>query len=170
MTQHPGERVDAAPLSTELLADVQAGLLDPATATAAWVRIAADPQALARWRALERTVADLHNLAPVPMPSAVAEDLSVVLAAESDRRSSEWGNSVASGQPELDGLRPRSPSTRGERGSDGAVPTLDAARRRRNTLARWGAGFAVAAAVVIAAVLVVPRLDGRVAGTPVAGA
>lgn len=131
------------PWSVDLLADLQAGALDPQAAAELWPRVNADPEAMEILAALEATQADLREfaltLAP-PMPAQFAARLDQAIAAESQARTQ--ARSVPAPQPAAPGHAP--------------VISLDEARRRRNKRLGWGAGFLAAAAAVGIAFAVVP--------------
>lgn len=130
----------STPLSVDVLADLQAGVLDEHEAAELWPRVNADPEARAILDALAATTADLSGLAAEPappMPAHVAERIEFAITREAEARG-------------------------------GNVVSLDAARKRRNRRVGMGAGFLTAAAAAIAAVMIaVPsgdnELDGNVA-------
>jgi hypothetical protein len=132
------------PWSVDLLADLQAGALDPDTAAELWPRVNTDPEAMAVLAALEATQADLREFALVPappMPAHFAARLDAAIAAESQARATVP-------QP-----------------AHAPVISLDAARKRRNRRLGWGAGFLAAAAVAVGiAFAVIPT--GGDTGTP----
>ncbi|MBK1784580.1 hypothetical protein [Prauserella cavernicola] len=116
------------PWSVDLLADLHAGVLSESEAAELWPRVNTDPEARAILDALDATSADLASIdaAPVePMPAHFAARLDAALEQEQQSRGS------------------------------GNVVSIDAARKRRNKRAGWGAGFLAAAAAVVAAVVIV---------------
>ncbi|WP_205875514.1 hypothetical protein [Mycobacterium camsae] len=74
---------DDPPLTVEVLADLQAGLLDDDTATRVRRRIRHDPQAAATLQALQRVRGDVAAAATAPAPDAPPEVVAAV--AESPR-------------------------------------------------------------------------------------
>jgi hypothetical protein len=150
------------PWSVDLLADLQAGVLDPETAAELWARVEADPEARAIVDALETTRADLRGLAdvpPVPMPAEFAARLDAAL--ETEARAAHPVATMAPPSP----MAPAGP---------GQVVDLAAPRRRRNRLVGWGAGLVtVAAAAVGIAVVGIPATsptDGSALPAPGADA
>ncbi|ALG14420.1 hypothetical protein [Kibdelosporangium phytohabitans] len=122
------------PWSVDLLADLQAGALDPRQADELWPRVNADPEAMEILAALEATQADLREFADAPappMPAHFAAQLDAAIAAESQARSQ--GVQTAPPQQQQPAVAP--------------VVSIDAARKRRNR--GWAIGvFAAAAAAV----------------------
>jgi hypothetical protein len=116
------------PWSVDLLADLHAGVLDPAQAAGLWPRVRADAAAMTVLAALDATRADLASLPPVTIPPQLAARLDAALAAE------------AAARP-LPGVAP--------------VLDLAAARHRRNRALGWGAGVLTAAAAAVAGVVMV---------------
>src|SRR3954469_5214225 len=124
------------PGSVDLLADLQAGALDPQEAAELWPRVNADPEAMDILAALEATQADLHEFAMVPappMPAHFAARLDAAIAAEARSRAQATAAPTHTTPP------PQPP---------GHAPVIDLAeaRRRRNRRLGWGAGFLAAAA------------------------
>ncbi|GAA5124019.1 hypothetical protein [Pseudonocardia adelaidensis] len=78
MTEPP----ERAGLPTDLLADLDAGLLDPARAAEVRAAAAEDPGATAVLAALAGTRAELHELADPPVPAGYAARWDAALAAE----------------------------------------------------------------------------------------
>lgn len=118
------------PWSLDLLADLHAGVLDPATDARLRPRVMADPDARAVLEALDATVSDLRSLPPIPMPADVAARIDAALASEAQQRPS---------------------------GAVAPVVSLDEARKRRNRRLGMGAGVLTAAAVAIGiAVVAIP--------------
>ncbi|MFF5985839.1 hypothetical protein [Prauserella flavalba] len=116
------------PWSVDVLADLHAGVLSESEAAELWPRVNADPEARAIIEALDATSAELADLsaAPVPpMPADVAARIDAALVQEQQARGAS------------------------------NVVSIDAARKRRNRRAGWGAGFLAAAAAVVAAVVIV---------------
>lgn len=120
------------PWSVDLLADLQAGALDPQQAEQLWPQVNADPEAREILAALEATQADLREYANVPappMPANFAARLDAAIAAESQARAQATQTATPP---------PAAP-----------VVSLDAARKRRNQRLGIGIGiFAAAAAAV----------------------
>ncbi|WP_026360525.1 hypothetical protein [Amycolatopsis nigrescens] len=135
------------PWSVDLLADLQAGVLDEHTAAELWPRVEADPEAREIIAALEATSSDLAGLgsAPVePMPAEFAARLDAALAEEARQHFA------------VPAPRQSEPAP---------VVSLDAARQRRKKRVGWATGIvAVAAAAVAAIAIVVP--SGNTPGTP----
>src|SRR5690606_11297338 len=135
--------------SVDVLADLHAGVLDEQEAAELWPRVNADPGARAIIEALESTKADLSGFAAldvVPMPADVAARIDAALAQEQQARRQ------ASQQAQPTAPQQGSP---GGTPQDSNVVSLDAARARRNKRLGWGMGLLTAAAAVIAAAVVV---------------
>jgi hypothetical protein len=133
MTGIERESGGGPPWSVELLADLQAGALDPKAGAELWLRVNSDPEARAVLEALEATQADLREFAMVPappMPAHFAVRLDAAIAAESQARAT-----IPRQASPLPGHAP--------------VSSLDEARKRRNRRLGWGAGFLAAAAVAV---------------------
>ncbi|MHA6620356.1 hypothetical protein [Pseudonocardia sp. DLS-67] len=88
-----------APLPADLLADLDAGLLDPARAAEVRADAAQDPDATAVLAALARTRTELGALADPPVPAEYAARWDAALAVEAPPR-------VRSRERRLRGLRP----------------------------------------------------------------
>jgi hypothetical protein len=137
------------PWSVDVLADLQAGVLDERQAAELWPLAQTDPEARAILEALEATTADLGGLAlepAEPMPAEVAARLDAALAEEARRAFGE-----AASRPQAP-PQPQAPPP-------GMAPVTDlaAARRRHHRRLGWGAGvLAVAAAAVAAIAIAVP--------------
>jgi len=138
------------PWSVDVLADLHAGVLDPAESARLWPQVNADPQARAVLAALDEVKVGLGQLAnaPVePMPAQYAARLDAALDAEMRSRGGVATQALPAGPP--------------------VAPVVDlaAARKRRNRMAAWGAGVltAAAAAAAIAFVAVPGQETG---GTP----
>ncbi|TCO64679.1 hypothetical protein [Actinocrispum wychmicini] len=121
------------PWSVDLLADLQAGALDPQAAAELWPRVNADPAAMEIIAALEATQADLREFAfapAPPMPARFAARLDEAIATES---------------------RARSQSVHVPPPAPGHAPVINLAdaRKRRNRRLGWGAGFLAAAAAAV---------------------
>lgn len=144
------------PWSVDLLADLQAGALDPQQAEQLWPRVNADPEAMEILAALEATQADLREFADAPappMPAHFVARLDAAIAAESQARGQATQTQTAPPQPE-----PAAP-----------VVSLDAARKRRNRRVGLGVGiFAAAAAAVGITFAALPGGTGGGAGSQVA--
>ncbi|HEX3785264.1 MAG TPA: hypothetical protein VHX38_36895 [Pseudonocardiaceae bacterium] len=134
-------------LSVDLLADLHAGALPDVVAGQLWPRVRADPRAASVLAALEATKVDLAGLgkAPVPaMPADFAARLDAALAEENRARAGQGGPTLA--------------------------PVLDLAARRRSRRIGWTAGLvATAAALIGAAIVVLPGL-GATSGPSIAAA
>lgn len=137
-----------APLTLELLADLQAGVFDEQVAARLRRRVADDSQASTMLAALEATVTELRALPQqrsAPMPDAVADRLDAALAAEARRA----GYVAATAGP-------------------APVPLVEpAARRRRRT--GWAGMAVLAAAAAVTGVVALSGLQWQTAGTPQAG-
>jgi hypothetical protein len=138
------------PWSVDVLADLHAGVLDPAESARLWPLVNADPQARAVLAALEEVTVGLGELgnAPVePMPAQYAARLDSALAAEAR------ASGLVTAAP------PQSPPP--------IAPVVDlaAARKRRNRMAAWGAGVLTAAAAA-AAIAFVALPGTETGGTP----
>ncbi|MTD56158.1 hypothetical protein [Amycolatopsis pithecellobii] len=136
-----GRGIEAAgpPWSVDLLADLQAGVLDEREAARLWPRVQADPEARAIIQALEATTADLASLATAPappMPPAVAARIDTAIAAEAR------------------GLAP--------------VVDLAAVRRKRNQRIGWISGVVAVAAAAVAAIAIAVPGSTQTTGKPVA--
>jgi hypothetical protein len=140
-----------AELSVDLLADLDAGLLEPAEAAAVRAAAARDPQAAAVLAALDTTRAELGALADPPVPAQYAGRWEAALAAEAAGAASQAeagptlrveGDDTAAPDP-LPPLRPSS------------------GRRRRAVVQLRRMRPALVAAVVLAAAVI-----GGVVWTP----
>lgn len=124
------------PWSVDLLADLQAGVLDPQQAAELWPRVNADPEAREILAALDATQADLREfaMAPAPpMPAHFAARLDAAIAAESQARAQAFA----------------APPPPPQQAPPAPVVSLDEARKRRNRRLGLGVGiFAAAAAAV----------------------
>ena len=149
MTDMGQPRGAAGPQWTvDQLADLHAGVLTEAEASALWPQVQADPDAQAVLAALDATVADLGALADVPvepMPAHVAARIDAALASEAAARPSQPSGQIA------------------------PVVDLAAARRRRNRQLGWGLGLVSAAAAAVAVVAVISPGSTSTSGTPLAG-
>ncbi|RSM84516.1 hypothetical protein DMH04_20520 [Kibdelosporangium aridum] len=141
------------PWSVDLLADLQAGALDPQQAEQLWPQVNADPEAREILAALEATQADLREFANVPappMPANFAARLDAAIAAESQARATQTQTAPPPPQP-------------------APVVSLDAARKRRNQRLGIGIGiFAAAAAAVGITFAALPSGTGDGGAPPVA--
>jgi hypothetical protein len=126
------------PWSVDLLADLHAGALEPATASQVWAQVNQDPQAQAVMRALDATTGNLRELGATPappMPAQFAARLDAAIANEARSRSG-----VAQGAA--------------------PVANLADARRKRNRRFAIGGGLVAAAAAVAAiAITVLPGVN-----------
>jgi hypothetical protein len=131
------------PWSVDLLADLHAGALEPATASRVWAQVNQDPQAQAVLRALDSTMGNLRELGaapPPPMPAEFAARLDLAIANEARSRSGV-----------VQGAAP--------------VVSLADARRKRNRRFAIGGGLVAAAAAVAAiAIAVLPGNNGGSTG------
>jgi hypothetical protein len=144
------------PWSVDLLADLQAGALDPQEAAQLWPRVNADPEAMEILAALEATQADLREfaMAPAPpMPAHFAARLDAAIATEAQSRAQATFAPPPPMPPPAPGHAP--------------VIDLNEARRRRNRRLGWGAGFLAAAAAAVGIAFV--AVPGKTGGTPSAG-
>ncbi|WP_156755389.1 anti-sigma factor [Actinokineospora pegani] len=136
------------PWSVDLLADLHAGVLDPAQSQRLWAQVNTDPQARAVLDALESVRTGLGDLgaAPVePMPAQFSARLDAALEAEARRA---FGGGVAVAPPQNAGQQPL-PQT------FAPVVSLDQARRRKGRVAAWAGGLVTAAAAAVALAFVV---------------
>lgn len=138
------------PWSVDVLADLHAGVLDPAESARLRPLVNADPQARAVLAALEEVTVGLGELGsgPVePMPAQYAARLDSALAAEAR------ASGLVTATP------PQSPPP--------IAPVVDlaAARKRRNRMTAWGAGVLTAAAAA-AAIAFVAMPGNETGGTP----
>lgn len=140
------------PWSVDLLADLQAGVLDPQQAAELWPQVNADPEAREILAALDATQADLREfaMAPAPpMPAHFAARLDAAIAAESQARAQAF----AAPPPQQAPPQPPAPAP---------VVSLDEARKRRNRRMGLGVGiFAAAAAAVGITFAALPGGDGN---------
>jgi hypothetical protein len=145
------------PWSVDLLADLQAGVLDPQQAAELRQRVDADPEAREILAALEATEADLREfaLAPAPpMPAHFAARLDASIAAESQARAHAMVPQQAP-PPQRELQYAGSPPPGGQ---PAPVASLADARKRRNRRLGIGTGIFVAAAAVIGvAIAVLPN-------------
>jgi hypothetical protein len=137
------------PWSVDVLADLHAGVLDPAESTRLWPLVNADPDARAVLAALDEVKVGLGQLgnAPIePMPAQYASALDAAIEAEV-----RASGRVATAAPPAAAPAP--------------VIDLAAARKRRNRMAAWGVGVLTAAAAAVAITFV--ALPGNeTGGTP----
>jgi hypothetical protein len=142
------------PWSVDLLADLQAGVLDPQQAAELRQRADADPEAREILAALEATEADLREfaLAPAPpMPAHFAARLDAAIAAESQARAQSFVPPQQQRQAQFAGA-PGGPPPQ-----QAPVVNLAEARKRRNRKMGIGVGiFAAAAAAAGIALAVLP--------------
>ncbi|MPZ82648.1 MAG: hypothetical protein GEV28_20505 [Actinophytocola sp.] len=140
------------PWSVDVLADLHAGVLDPAESARLWPLVNADPEAHAVLMALDSVKIDLGRLGNAqvePMPAQFAARLDTALQAEARGR-------VATAPTPV----PPPPVA--------PVVDLAAARKRRNRMATWGAGVLTAAAAA-AAIAIVALPGNETGGSPQAG-
>jgi hypothetical protein len=146
------------PWSVDLLADLQAGVLDPQQAAELRQRADADPEAREILAALEATEADLREfaLAPAPpMPAHFAARLDAAIAAESQARAQAMVPQQAR-PPQREAQFTGQPG-----GQPAPVTNLAEARKRRNRKMGIGVGiFAAAAAAAGIAFAVLPGNGG----------
>lgn len=153
---------EPAELSADLLADLDAGLLDPTRAAEVRAAAARDPHAAAVLAALAATRADLGELADPPVPAHYAARWDAALAAEAAAPSpapAEHRDGADNARPEpLAGVPERSDPDipRPTASPPGASRRLGAspARRRRTPFSRRRVRPALVAAAVLAATLV----------------
>ncbi|TCP57427.1 hypothetical protein EV191_1011382 [Tamaricihabitans halophyticus] len=122
------------PWSVDVLADLQAGVLDPETEAQLWPQVNADPEARAILAALDETTADLNALgaAPAPpMPAEFAARLDAAIADEVQQREATGGQQSGGAQ---------------------VVDIATARRRKQRKIAGWGTGILGAAAAAAAIV------------------
>ncbi|CRK60696.1 hypothetical protein [Alloactinosynnema sp. L-07] len=128
-----GTGASGDPWSVDLLADLHAGVLEPAQSARLWSQVNADPGARAVIDALDSVGADLELLrdAPAPpMPADFAARLDAAIEAESRR---------AFGGPQSTPQQAVAP-----------VVDLAEARRKRSRRLAWGTGLLTAAAAAVA--------------------
>lgn len=145
------------PWSVDVLADLHAGVLDPAESARLWPQVNADPEARAILAALDEVKVGLGRLgnAPVePMPAQYAARLDAAIEAEV-RASGRLATAPGPG-PQQAPLPPTPPAQ---------VVDLAAARKRRNRMAAWGAGVLTAAAAA-AAIAFVAVPGNETSGSP----
>jgi hypothetical protein len=136
------------PWSVDVLADLHAGVLDPAESARLWPQVNADPEARAVLAALDDLKVGLGRLgnAPAePMPAQYAARLDAAIEAEV-RASGRVATAPAPQQ-------------------SAPVADLAAARKRRGRMAAWGAGVLTAAAAA-AAITFVALPGNQTDGTP----
>lgn len=141
------------PWSVDLLADLQAGALDPQQAEQLWPQVNSDPRAREVLAALEATQADLREFANVPappMPAHFAARLDAAIAAESQARAQATQTQTRTAPPPQP--QPAAP-----------VVSLDEARKRRNR--RLGVGVGIFAAAAAAAGITFATLPGGTGDT-----
>jgi hypothetical protein len=139
------------PWSVDLLADLQAGALDPQQAAELRQQVDADPEAREILAALDATQADLREfaLAPAPpMPAHFAARLDAAIAAESQARAQSFVPPQRSAQ--ADGGSPPQ--------QQAPVVSLAEARKRRNR--KMGIGVGIFAAAAAAAGIAFAALPG----------
>lgn len=151
---------EPAELPVDLLADLDAGLLEPAEAAEVRSAAARDPQAAAVLAALDTTRAELGALADPPVPAQYAARWEAALAAEA-APSLRTVSDPASTPPESE---PTQPDAGDDTGAAGPLPRLRSLSGRR----RWAVvrlrrvrpalvAAVVLAAAVIAGVVWTPR-------------
>lgn len=142
---------DGPPWSVDLIADLHAGVLDPATAADLRPRLEADPEARAILAALDETQAELAALPPLRMPDHVASRIEAAIE-----------NEVRMAMAARPGAAPQAPPAPPQQQfhqppQQGLAPVVDlaSARRRRNRTIGWSigvvAGLAAATGLVFAA-------------------
>jgi hypothetical protein len=147
-----------SPWSVDVLADLHAGVLDPAESARLWPQVNADPEARAVLAALDEVkvgLGQLGNTAFEPMPAQYAGRLDAAIEAEV--RAS--GRLATAELPHAPPAGPVAPPIAP------AVSDLAAARKRRNRVAGWGAGVLTAAAAA-AAIAFVALPGQETGGTP----
>ncbi|MBP2321859.1 hypothetical protein JOF56_002244 [Kibdelosporangium banguiense] len=154
-----GRDSSGPPWSVDLLADLQAGVLDPQQASDLRRLVDADPEAQEILAALEATEADLREFAHAPappMPAHFAARLDAAIAAESQARAQSFVPQQQQREPQFAGAAPGSPP-----GQPAPVTDLAEARKRRNRKMGIGVGiFAAAAAAAGIAFAVLPGNGG----------
>ncbi|WHT19507.1 hypothetical protein N8J89_41615 [Crossiella sp. CA-258035] len=138
---------DGPPWSVDLIADLHAGVLDPAVAAQLRPRIEADPEARAVLAALDETQAELAALPPLRMPEHVASRIEAAIE-----------NEVRLAMAARPGAAPLAPSAPPQvhQQPQQLAPVVDlaAARRRRTRAIGWGigalAGLAAATGLIFA--------------------
>lgn len=143
------------PWSVDVLADLHAGVLDPAESARLWPQVNADPQARAILAALDEVKVGLGRLSQTPaepMPARFAARLDAAIEAEV--RAS--GRLATAAGPQRAPAPPTPPAQ---------VVDLAAARKRRNRMAAWGAGVLTAAAAA-AAIAFVAIPGNETSGSP----
>ncbi|MET0233453.1 MAG: hypothetical protein ABW224_02320 [Kibdelosporangium sp.] len=166
------------PWSVDLLADLQAGVLDPQQAAELHRQVETDPAAQEILAALAATEADLREfaLAPAPpMPANFAARLDAAIAAEAQARAQSMvpqqrPQPVAPPQQrQFAGAAPGGPPSAAAQPPGGSPPApvtnLAEARKRRNRKLGIGVGiFAAAAAAAGIAFAVLPGNSGDTSG------
>jgi len=146
------------PWSVDLLADLQAGVLDPRQAAELREQIGADPEAQEILAALEATEADLREFAlapPPPMPAHFAARLDAAIEAESQARAQSFVPPQQQRQVQFAGAPGAPPQPQQQQ--QAPVVSLAEARKRRNRKMGIGVGiFAAAAAAAGIAFAVLP--------------
>lgn len=135
------DRHEPARLPADLLADLDAGVLDPARAAEVRAAAARDPRAAAVLAALASTRDELGELADPQVPARYAAQWEAALAAEAAR-------------PE--GTDPETPGT-SDRPSDGPPGSNPSSEHRRRRLRPALVAAVVIAAIVVAGVVATPR-------------
>jgi hypothetical protein len=171
------DRREPAELPVDLLADLDAGALDPARAAVVRAAAAGDPQAAAVLAALDATRAELGALADPPVPARYAARWESALAAEAARTVTplESGSDPASAPAEAErpqlhpggdiGAPAPLPSTSQRFDPDPQPPTApsggrlprlrpSSGRRRRTAIPRRRVRPAIVAGAVLAAAVV----------------
>ncbi|RCW47219.1 hypothetical protein DFQ14_101565 [Halopolyspora algeriensis] len=137
------------PWSPNLLADFQAGLLDPETHETLRARVDNDPQAQEVLAALDTTRAELRNLPSPPLPGEVTERIETALRNEAHSRTT-----APSGE--------QAPIP--HRAETATVTGIGSARKRPGgagpRVFGWVAGLVATAAAVLGAVVVATSLPG----------
>jgi hypothetical protein len=153
---------EPAELPVDLLADLDAGLLEPAEAAEVRAAVARDPQAAAVLAALENTRAELGALADPPVPAQYAARWEAALAAEAAEAAPSLGT-VSDPASTLPESGPTQPDAVDDTGAAGPLPRLRSlSRRRRRAVVRLRrVRPALVAAVVLAAAVI-----GGVVWTP----
>jgi hypothetical protein len=144
------------PWSVDVLADLHAGVLDPAESARLWPQVNADPEARAVLAALDEVKVGLGQLGNTPfepMPAQYATRLDAAIEAEA-RASGRLATAEMPHAPPAAPVAPIAP-----------VVDLAAARTRRNRMAGWGVGVLTAAAAA-AAIAFVTLPGNETDGTP----
>ncbi|MGO1053829.1 hypothetical protein [Crossiella sp. CA198] len=141
---------DGPPWSVDLIADLHAGVLDPAVAAHLRPRIEADPQAREILAALDETQAELAALPPLRMPEHVASRIEAAIENEVRLAMAARPGAAPLAPPAPPQFHQQPPQPQ----PMAQVVDLASARRRRNKTIGWGigavAGLAAATGLIFA--------------------